>query len=267
MPRRVEVEHGRTLLNAVERILAPTDELVALADEKLAAARMDFPKDAVKAREEAVRAVIRTYSNRAGLVGVASTLPSTIPGIGTVVGIASGVLLDVGLLLKFEVELALVLSQLHGFDIRENDQRQLAFLMASVGTYEAQSGRNFVVDVLSAEAEALWNYTPRRVGKAILNVLGMMALMRLGRGWMRLVPLIGPLIGGATNSVLTRRVGEQCNQDLLTRRTLLERAERMRKSLTVVQSRPARKAVRAQVTPPPRTVTPRSKASKRPLDA
>lgn len=60
--------------------------------------------------------------------------PALIPGAGTLMAALGGALADMGFLLKYEVEMALVLSHLYGFDIRRDEERQLAFLRASVGT-------------------------------------------------------------------------------------------------------------------------------------
>ena len=244
MPRNVDEEHGRSLLSAVERVLAPTDTLVALAAKHRDAARESTGDDETEVRRQASQTVIRHYSNRAMVVGAAATLPGSLPGVGTVVALVSGTVLDVTFLLKWEVEMALVLSELHGFDIQKNAERQLAFLMASVGTYDAQSGKNFVLDVLSAEREAVWNYTPRRMGKAIATVLGFIALMRLGRGFMRLVPLVGPLVGAVGNKVLTQRVGERCRQDFETRRMLTHKAAAPAKKAVARGRRPVRASKR-----------------------
>src|SRR5688500_573961 len=120
-------EKGRTLLTAVERIVASNEKIRAVVSECEERAG-DGGRDA------AAREIIRHYSNRAAIAGGVVALPSLVPGTGAIWVALGGALAELGALLKFEVEMALALTHLHGFDIDKEEERQLAFLMASVGT-------------------------------------------------------------------------------------------------------------------------------------
>jgi hypothetical protein len=133
------------------------------------------------------------------------------------VAAAGGTLADMGMVLKYEVEMALVLSHLFGFDITQAKERQLAFLMASVSTYNAKSGRNFFVDVAHAEGIAVWKYAPREVSKMLVSVFTKIALLQLSKGLLRALPLVGIAVGSSMNKVLTSRVGERCIAELKAR--------------------------------------------------
>ncbi len=209
---------GRKLLNAVERIIADTDSLVALSQDHLRRAQTVKPDDEVAARALASEELIRHFSNRTAVSGGLAALPALIPGVGTLAALAGGALADMGLVLKFEVEMALTLSHLHGFDIKNEEERNLAFLLASVSTYDAKSGGNFFADVVQAEGVALWKYTPRQVGKLLLTVLSKLALLQVGKGLARAVPFVGIAVGSSMNKVLTRRVGERLVSELKQRR-------------------------------------------------
>lgn len=218
-------EQGRELLTAVERILDDTAGLVALADRYLEEARRTSPAGGPEIREAAAQAAISRFSNLSAVAGGAAALPGLFPGVGTLVALTGGALADMGLMLKFEVEMALVLTHLHGFDIAQPEERQLAFLLASVGTYDAKSGGNFLVDVAKAEGVAVWNYAPRQVSKLLLAVLAKIALLQLSKGLVRALPVVGVVVGSAVNKVLTRRVGARCLRDLKLRRELADRGE------------------------------------------
>jgi hypothetical protein len=125
-------------------------------------------------------------------------------------------------MLKYEVEMALVLSHLHGFDITQKKERQLAFLMASVSTYNAKSGRNFFLDVAHAEGIAIWKYAPREVSKMLVTAFTQLALMHLSKGLLRALPLVGIAVGSSMNKALTTRVGERCISELKLRQQLTE---------------------------------------------
>jgi uncharacterized protein (DUF697 family) len=228
---------GRKLLTAVERILSDTDSLIALAEQQLKRAGGD--------KREAAEEVVRSFSNRAAVAGGLAAAPALIPGAGTLVAALGGALADMGFLLKYEVEMALVLSYLHGFDIRKDEERQLAFLLASVSTYDAKSGENALVDIAKAEGVAIWKYAPREVSKHLVSVMTKIALLQLSKGLIRALPLVGIAVGSSMNKVLTKRVGERCIRDLQKRREFLAtEAVREEQEEEVVEARvrqPAKK--------------------------
>jgi hypothetical protein len=166
-------EKGRQVLTAVERLVARNDKLRAVAAECLAVAKAKAPEGAAPAqiREAAGKEAVRRSSNMAALAGGVSGLPGLIPGVGLAAN-AGVTLAELAVLLKIEVELALVLLVIHGFDIDSPRERQLGFLLASVGTYDAGTGSNFLVDVAKAEGVAIWNYAPRRVGRLVVTAFG-----------------------------------------------------------------------------------------------
>jgi EcsC protein family len=213
-------ERGQRLLGAVERLIADDGVLRDLADECAARARSRSPVAAEvpdTRRELAAREIVRTFSNRAALVGALSGLPALLPGLGLLAVGLTGTLAEVAFLLKLEVEMCLALAHVHGFDIRDRRERQLAFLLASVGTQEA-AGRSVVADLVRAEQLAIWNYGPRVVGRMILEGF---AVLALGSFWKRLfkaVPVLGAAAGSGLNKVLTTRVGRRAMVELRARR-------------------------------------------------
>jgi len=78
--------------------------------------------------------------------------------------------------------MTLVLLHLYGFDIDDPRERQVGFLLASVGTYEASTGSSLVIDAARVEPEAIWNYAPRKAGKFLLQVLAAVAGLHLWKG-------------------------------------------------------------------------------------
>ncbi|HYO54867.1 EcsC family protein [Archangium sp.] len=213
---------GRKLLTAVERILSDTDSLIALAEQHLRRAREQKPGNEELTRDAAAKAVVSHFSNRAALVGGLTAAPALIPGAGSLVAALGGSLADMGFVLKYEVEMALVISHLQGFDIRKEEERQLAFLLASVSTYDAKSGGNVLLDMAKAEGVAIWKYAPREVSKMLVSVMTKLSLLLLSKGLVRALPLVGIAVGSSMNKVLTGRVGERCIRDLQKRRELLD---------------------------------------------
>jgi len=216
-PTKEDVEKGKKLLSAVERIVASNDtirEMVAVAQAK--AKQKEAARKPDTLRELTAAELVRTYSNRAAIAGGAAGLPALIPGVGSIAAAVAGTFAELAYLLKCEVEMTLALTHLYGFDIEEPKERQLAFLMASVGTYDA-SGGNFFADVVRAEGVAIWNYGPRRLGRLVLVAMTSLALMYVWRGFLKAIPFLGMAIGSTVNKVLTQRVGERVATDLRTR--------------------------------------------------
>lgn len=211
---------GRKLLTAVERLIRDDEELIAIAERHQREIPREEHADEAAWREAVAALIVSDFSNRSAISGGAAALPSILPGFGTVVSLVGGTLADMALMLKFEVEMALCLTHLHGWDIRQTRERQIAFLLASVNTYEAKSDQNLFVDLAAAEGTAVWNYTPRQISKALVSVMTKIALLSVSKGLVRVVPFVGVVVGASMNKVLTGRVGNRCIAELKRRREL-----------------------------------------------
>lgn len=210
---------GERLLRAVESILASNAALTGIAGElRRQASAGGQGEESV--RRLAAAAAIARYSNFAALSGGASALPALVPGLGTAVAVAGGALADVTLLLKWELELALVLATLHGRDIADPVERTVAFVLAAAGTADARSGGNSLQDLTVTGGLALWNYAPRHLGKLLVTLLGRLALASASKSLLRAVPLVGVAVGAGANKVLTTRVGERLDAAFGERRVL-----------------------------------------------
>ena len=160
-------EKGRKLLTAVERIVASSDSIKSTVDTARPTVKGGLKGPAL--REAPARELIRSYSNRAAIAGGASGIPAALlPGIGSIAAAVGGGLAELTFLLKWEVEMALAMSHLYGFDIDDPRERQLGFLMASVGTYDA-TGQHFFVDIDKVEGTAIYNYAPRAVSRLVVT--------------------------------------------------------------------------------------------------
>ncbi len=207
-----ERDLGERLLSAVERLIEPDEQILAI----VASAQRDAQGDT----DRAARALISRYANRSALVGGATALPAFLPGLGTACALVVGPLADLVCLLKFETEMCLALAAVHGYDIAEPHERQLAFLLAALKTSEASAGRSAVHDGVSVVGTSIWNYGPRRVGKLLVTVLASLGAALVTRNLARAIPLIGVAVGAGLNRALTSRVGHNAHEELLLRRRL-----------------------------------------------
>lgn len=216
---------GKQLLSAVERLVSSNDTLRELVAECEARAKRKAPESSKTRdtlRQLTAQELSRVYSNRAAVAGGVTAVPALIPGVGSLAAGVAGTFAELAYLLKTEVELCLSIAHVYEFDIDEPQERQLAFLLAAVSTYDA-SGRNFFVDVVRAEGVAIWNYGPRVLARMLIKAMTVLALTYVWRGLLRMVPVLGIVIGSSMNKVLTQRVGERASRDLRTRRDLVKR--------------------------------------------
>lgn len=219
---RAAQAEGERLLSAVDRLIDDRDTLISQVEAVMAAIDIDR-KDA--AYVEAVAAkIIDDYSVRTAIVGGVTALPAVFPGAGSAVALVGGSLVDMTLVLKHEVEMAMCLTHLYGFDLRDERERWMAYVLAGVRTYEVESGRNYFVDLLEAQIDILPRYTPREIFKIAAIVLGQIALRSMSRRFVRALPLIGVFVGASTNKLMTTSVGWSC-VDTLDRRRRMAPAE------------------------------------------
>jgi uncharacterized protein (DUF697 family) len=211
-------EQGRKLLSAVERIVDDPQNLIATVEEYERKTRRDPAGTDRTWRKEVAEKIVSHYSTWSAVSGGATALPATVPGIGTLIATVGGTLADMCMTLKFEVEMALCLTHLYGWDIRDERERHLAYLLASVSTHDAQSGGNFLADLARVEWEAIWKYAPRQISKHLLQVMAKLAVVSASKSLVRALPIIGIGVSAGVNKVLTARVGGRCIDELARRR-------------------------------------------------
>ena len=201
---------GEKLLDAVERLIEDTEDLIARTELISQSVGLTPGKDDTARREEASKIIVRNYANRSAATGALTALPALVPGPGMLVAAVGGTFVDIALMLKHEVEMVLCLAHLHGFDISDARERRACFMLASLNVTEIQEGNNFLLDVAVAEMDAVLNYTPRQITKLLISLLGKVALKATSRGPIRALPLVGVVVCGVMNRVFTGELGNRC---------------------------------------------------------
>jgi hypothetical protein len=213
-------ERGRKLLSAVERIIDDTENIIAVVDRHAEHLRSEQPGiDEDDLRALVAAKLVSHYSTSSAISGGATALPALFPGAGSIIALTGGTLLDVAFVLKYEVEMSLALCWNFGFDIRQDRERELALLLASVLTHDESTGESFVNDVMKAEGQALWNYAPRQVPKLLAQIFARIAVRQAAKGIARVLPFVGIAVGAGMNKALTTKTGKQMVVELERRRT------------------------------------------------
>lgn len=211
---------GERLLTAVERLVREPDEIIAAVELLDLEGEREISEAAYL--RAAAKKIVSVHSTRSAIGGGLSAVPGLLPGAGTLVATVGGSMADMAWMLKQEVEMALSLAYLYGYDITDERERWLAYGLASVSTYDARSGRNYLADLAETQIEAMVKYTPRQLSKLVVTYLGKLVLAQAGRGFVRGIPLVGVVVGAGGNKLLTSAVGWRCVTALRTRRRMEE---------------------------------------------
>lgn len=216
-----ERSQERRVLRAIEGLIQSNAEIEAVCE----ACRLRASEGA-KGRELSQKAmfkrtgalIVRHYADKSALSGAISGIPAFLPGIGSLVGFLGATAADVVLTLKFEVEMTLCLCHLAGFDIGNERDRQLAYTLASVSSYDVRASKNKILDTMSLAGVAFWDYSVRQLGKYLLTMIGKILVLSAAKSLVRVVPVLGVVVGISVNKVLTTRTGNYCISALWHRR-------------------------------------------------
>lgn len=211
-------EQGAKLYSAVERIVEDPNtiiERVERFEDEIDEENPDLSDQELV--DQTAEKLITYFANRTMTAGGLSSLPALIPVWGSVIAVVGGGLADMTFCLKYEVEMVLSLSALYGFDIRDDKERGLAFLIASVSTYEQLDGQSnlfkdmfqAVGDYAQTQSQAVWNYTPRQIGKIVTKTFVKLAIQGTSKSLLKAMPLVGIGISAAGNRLLTKHVGSK----------------------------------------------------------
>lgn len=211
-----EEEKGRKILLAIETILDSNKRIVRRAERAMQRYNGLKPQEQ---RDKAARRVIAYYSNLSASSGVLTTLPGLIPGIGALFTLFGGGIMDSVMVLKCEVEMALCLSALYGFDIEDHAERTRAFLLASAALEANKASQSRSESLLRVVDVAVNEYSTRELSKMMLKLVGRAALSLGSKRLLRLLPVVGMAVGGGVNKALTHRTGMRCKYALDVRKS------------------------------------------------
>ncbi|MFA5624687.1 MAG: EcsC family protein [Bradymonadales bacterium] len=210
-----EEQQGKKILYAVETILDSNQNIRKRAQKALERYAKLEPR---KQRDKAAARIIAYYSNLSASSGVVTTLPSLVPGIGALFTIFGGGIMDAVMVLKCEVEMALCLASLYGYDIEEDAERTRAFLMTSAALEGTKASESRSESLLRVVDLAVNEYSTRQLSKMMLKIIGRAGLTMSSKRLLRLMPVVGMAVGGGVNKVLTQRTGKRCKYALDVRR-------------------------------------------------
>jgi hypothetical protein len=170
----------RTMVGSIE------DSHIAAAQERVQALRVRNPG---ATPDELADKAIRQKCIDTGAIGVASSMPGLIPGVGSMLVASAGLVVDIRKTMEMQKDLVLELAAIYDRPITPSDRRNLLLLVGGV-----DSGNKFLV---KASGEV--------VAKASLKVSSEFTSKALAKA----VPVAGILTSAGVNVVSTYLVGRR----------------------------------------------------------
>lgn len=166
----------RSLVGTIE------EKHINAAQERAADLRSRHPQATA---DQLADMVIRQKCIDTGAIGLASSVPGLIPGVGSMLVVSAGLMVDIRKTIEMQKELVLELAAIYGREVTPADRRNLLLLVSGV-----DSGNKLIA---KASSEAVAKLTTRLSSKALSKAL----------------PVAGIITSATVNIVSTYLVGRR----------------------------------------------------------
>ncbi len=208
-----QIESSR-LLNLVRAAAISPDDARTLVERIIEQVRDRYPDENHSQHQDRVaEMIVSRYSKWASLSGGATALVGVVPGLGTVLVATGGAIGDAALSMKFQVDMAMCLATAYGYDLNNEDARNLSLLIAAGGTLE-KAGVSAGTRIASqAGVRLLRQYLKGAVLQAIKELFKKLGIIFTRKALEKALPFgIGVVVGATANYYLTRYVGREAIQ-------------------------------------------------------
>jgi hypothetical protein len=194
----------RSLVGTIE------EKHIAAANERVATLRSRHPQ---ATPDQLANMTIRQKCIDTGAIGLASSVPGLIPGVGSLVVVSAGLMVDLRKTMEMQKELVLELAAIYNRPVTPADRRNLLLLVTGV-----DSGNKLIA---KAGSEAAAKVTTRLSSKALSKAL----------------PVAGIVTSAAVNVVSTYLVGRRAQAYLRADPTLANDWDNALRTLSGVDER------------------------------
>jgi hypothetical protein len=194
----------RSLVGTIE------EKHITAAGERVAALRIRHPEATA---DQLANMVIRQKCIDTGAIGLASSVPGLIPGIGSMLVVSAGLMVDLRKTMEMQKELVLELAAIYGRSVTPADRRNLLLLVTGV-----DSGNKLIA---KAGSEAAAKITTQLSSKALSKAL----------------PVAGIVTSAAVNVVSTYLVGRRAQAYLRADPSLADDWDNALRTLSGVDER------------------------------
>ncbi len=208
MKKQISQDAAREAVAVLDKLVASNDSIKKVVDKAVLYAEK-MTNDEHKREKYASRMIIMHYSNLVAAGGGASAIPGLIPFVGPILSIFGVAALDAIIALKFELEMTLALSHLAGFNIDDQRERKIDFLLVCTSLeeaydYDKEPSLKDIIDLAMSE------FSTRELSKTLAKTLARVIVMMSCKRLTRYIPLVGIVIGASVNKVLSARTGREC---------------------------------------------------------
>ncbi len=176
----------------------------------------DYRQKNKKASLESIaHAVTREFISksaiRAARAGGLTSIPATIPGLGTLGTVLIGATVDLAYVIKLQVELCYAISVAYHVEMEEEELKAVTLaILGFSGTTQALKG--LTAGILKNSVDKIAEgYLTKGISKASAEVAERMIPRLLGRAY-KLIPLLGIPLGASINAFSTMMVGKRAKR-------------------------------------------------------
>ncbi|MEZ4323869.1 MAG: EcsC family protein [Polyangiales bacterium] len=209
-------EEGGRLLKAVQAVaISPADARQVVAGYRLQGRRRGMSEAATQ--QFVAERIVARYAKLAATSGATTALTGVIPGIGTAAALVGGGAVDTVVSIKLQVDMCMCLADAFGHDVTSQDAQHLSYVVALGGALE-QAGREVAVKVGSkAGVRIVRQYLKGATLIAIKELFRRIGIVFTRKALERAIPFgVGVVVGGSTNYVLTKYVGNRAREFFAT---------------------------------------------------
>ncbi|MBF0457191.1 MAG: EcsC family protein [Nitrospirae bacterium] len=155
--------------------------------------------------------LIKNAAIKAGGIGGLTSIPGTLPIVGTVGTVLIGGAIDLAIVLRMQIELCYALSV--AYDVHMDEDELKAAALALVGfSGSAAAAKAVTASMLRKTVDTLASdYIKTGLARATVEIAEK-AIPRLLTKWYKLIPLIGIPIGVSVNAATTMMIGNQARK-------------------------------------------------------
>jgi hypothetical protein len=155
--------------------------------------------------------LIKNAALKAGGIGGLTSLPGTLPLVGTIGTVLIGGAVDLALVLRMQIELCYALSV--AYDVKMDEDELKAAALAIVGfSGSASAAKAVTAGVLrKAVDELAEDYIRTGLARATAEIAEKL-IPRLLSKWYRFIPLLGIPLGVSVNIATTMMIGNQARK-------------------------------------------------------
>jgi hypothetical protein len=155
--------------------------------------------------------LIKNAALKAGAIGGLTSVPATLPVVGTIGTVLIGGAVDLALVLRMQIELCYALSV--AYDVHMDDEELKAAALALVGfSGSAAAAKAVTAGVLrKAVDELAEGYIKTGLARATAEIAEKL-VPRLLSKWYRFIPLLGIPLGVSVNMATTMMIGNQARK-------------------------------------------------------